>query len=43
MREMDYESDDLVEEFAKTFDLRMDGEARRNRLFELKFNSTAYA
>ncbi|KAL6186763.1 hypothetical protein ACLB2K_042882 [Fragaria x ananassa] len=43
MREMDYESDDLVEEFAKTFNLRMDGEARRNRLFELKFNSTAYA
>ncbi|PRQ40662.1 putative tetratricopeptide-like helical domain-containing protein [Rosa chinensis] len=42
MREMDYESDDLVEDFAKRFNLRMDGEARRNRLFELNY-STGYA
>lgn len=42
MRETDYESDDLVEDFAKRFNLRMDGEARRNRLFELNY-STGYA
>ena len=42
MREMNYESDDLVEDFARKFNIRMDGEARRNRLFELNFN-TGYA
>ena len=42
MRELDYESDDRVEEFAKRFNIRMGGENRRNRLFELDY-STGYA
>lgn len=42
LRELDYESDDRVEEFAKRFYIRMAGENRRNRLFELDY-STGYA
>ncbi|KAK3222874.1 hypothetical protein Dsin_009899 [Dipteronia sinensis] len=42
MREMDYESDDRVEAFAKKFMIRMATEKRRDMLFNLQY-STDYA
>ncbi|GAV57437.1 PPR_2 domain-containing protein [Cephalotus follicularis] len=42
IREMDYESDDLVESLAKKFKIRMGVESRRNILFNLEY-STDYA
>ncbi|MCD7469592.1 hypothetical protein HAX54_008732 [Datura stramonium] len=41
-REMDYESDDRVEELTKKFNIRMGTENRRNMLFNLEY-STEYA
>ncbi|XP_009624795.1 pentatricopeptide repeat-containing protein At1g26460, mitochondrial [Nicotiana tomentosiformis] len=41
-REMDYESDDLVEDLAKKFNIRLGTENRRNMLFDLQY-STEYA
>lgn len=37
-REMDYESDDRVEELTKKFNIRMGAENRRNMLFNLRYN-----
>ncbi|KAH0753571.1 hypothetical protein KY290_023841 [Solanum tuberosum] len=37
-REMDYESDDRVEELTKKFNIRMGTENRRNMLFNLRYN-----
>ncbi|KAJ0763573.1 putative pentatricopeptide repeat-containing protein [Helianthus annuus] len=42
VREMDYESDDKVDAFAKEFKIRMGAESRRDTLFNLQF-STEYA
>ena len=42
VREMDYESNDKVESFAKDFKIRMGTENRRDMLFNLEF-STEYA
>lgn len=41
-REMDYESDDRVEDLAKKFNIRLGTENRRNMLFDLQY-STEYA
>ncbi|KAJ8548009.1 hypothetical protein K7X08_021245 [Anisodus acutangulus] len=38
-REMDYESDDRVEELTKKFNIRMSTENRRNMLFNLEYNT----
>ena len=42
VREMDYESNEKVESFAKDFKIRMGTENRRDMLFNLEF-STEYA
>ncbi|XP_076952382.1 pentatricopeptide repeat-containing protein At1g26460, mitochondrial-like [Bidens hawaiensis] len=42
VREMDYESDEKVDSFAKQFKIRMGNENRRDMLFNLQF-STEYA
>ncbi|KAM3359148.1 pentatricopeptide repeat-containing protein, mitochondrial [Capsicum galapagoense] len=41
-REMDYETDDRVEELSKKFNIRLGTENRRNMLFNLEYN-TEYA
>lgn len=38
MREMDYDSDDRVQSYAKSLNMRMGTEARRNMLFNLDYS-----
>lgn len=39
IREMDYESDDQVESWARKFDIRMGSENRRDLLFNLDYSA----
>lgn len=39
IREMDYESNDQVEDLAKKFGIRMGTETRRNLLFNLQYTA----
>lgn len=43
MREMDYESDDMVHSIAQQLKIVMGTEGRRNILFEVEHNTDVYA